>query len=224
MGLYGSPQIGYHASGRPPRRRFRWLKVLLIIVGSIIGGFIALVVGLAILIATHVIPEPATSTSTPTPQACSPSPCASSRGLVLVVSAVDRNWQPPPPTKSYETKPTPKPGFHFVRLQVAFQDQSGEHHVNPDVLQLEDSLGYSQGASVSYEDYCGSVFGSSTTLAPGGSTQPVWLCYEAGGRVDGKLTLIWTPDASKIGDQCFVQQPQLAVVDCSQVTVRVPLP
>jgi hypothetical protein len=226
MGLYGSPQIGYHAGGPTRRRRFpRWLKIVLIALAVVVGGFVALVVGLAILIAAHVIPEPATSSSSPAPtspapQACSPSPCASSHGLVLLVSAVDRNWQPPSPRASYETKPTPKPGFHFVRLQVAFQDQSGEHAVYSG-LELEDPLGYTQFASLSYEDYC--RFTSGTTLAPGGSTQPEPLCYEVGGPVDGKLTLLWTPDAIRLGDQCFTKQ-LTGVVDCSRVTVRILLP
>src|SRR5207248_2400852 len=103
--------------------------------------------------AAHVIPEPSTSSTSTGTQACAPSPCATSKGLVLLVSGVDRNWQPPVPTSKYETKPTPKPGFHFVRLQVAFQDRSGEHDVGSG-LQLEDPLAYTQLPTLGYLDEC----------------------------------------------------------------------
>lgn len=52
MGLYGSPQIGYHASGQPPKRRRRiplWLWLPCAVIGGLILLFFLVVLIIAIV-------------------------------------------------------------------------------------------------------------------------------------------------------------------------------
>lgn len=90
MGLYGSPQLGYHASGEPPKRKRRiplWLWLPFAIIGGLIALLVALIVIIAIVqVATGKVsltPSP----SSPAAQAStSPSAVATSVGILLDVS------------------------------------------------------------------------------------------------------------------------------------------
>jgi hypothetical protein len=185
----GSPQQGSFDDG-PRRRRskWRWLKILLLTVFSVFAGFVLLIVLLAVLLAAHIIRAPATSISTGIPSAapCAPAPCAVLGGIKLTVSDINRNWPVP---KDALVKPDP--GYHLVRLQVTFTDESGEHEVSPYGLNLRDPLGYQHSASPFLGTGCETARGAA--LAPGGKVGPTPLCFEAGGPVDGPLKLIWIP-------------------------------
>ncbi len=90
MGLYGSPQIGYHGPGEPPKRKRRiplWLWLPFAIVGGLFALLLAVTLVIAIVqVATGKVsltPSP----SSPPPQASSsPSTVATSLGSLLDVS------------------------------------------------------------------------------------------------------------------------------------------
>ena len=98
MGLYGSPQIGYHASGQPPKRRRRvplWLWLPCAIIGGLILLFFTAIVIVAIVqVATgkaSVSPSstaPVISTAaSPSVHASTPAASVSAPGVMLHVSS-----------------------------------------------------------------------------------------------------------------------------------------
>jgi hypothetical protein len=137
------------------------------------------------------IPTPATASFN-----CQPKPCASFQGVTLLASNVDRNYQPKDVPSYEQSNASPRPGFHFVRLEVTFTVQSGEHEIDPlDSVQLKDSLGYQQSGLALFmvDPHCNAPSGA--TVAGGSKYGPVPLCFEAGGSTTGQLTLVWIPSA-----------------------------
>jgi hypothetical protein len=131
---------------------------------------------------------------------CQPKPCASIQGVTLSVSNIDRDFKPAQyPTGSVGglaglTPPSPRPSYHFVRVEVTFRVTQGSHELDPLVLNLKDPLGYQQPADLFIDPAgkgCdttqGGLYGQGSTLGP----TPV--CFEVAGPINGALTLIWIP-------------------------------
>lgn len=163
--------------------------VALVISGGALVGFSTHprgAVSTAPAVAAVATPEPATGSS-----GCGPNPCATVGGVTLSVSTVNLSYHPPGDQLDPSVL-TPQAGFHFVRLEVVFHDVSGEHEVSPFDLNLKDALGYQQAPELG-----GLIPGCQTAsegaLAAGGTLGPTPVCFQAGGPIDGRLTLIWIP-------------------------------
>jgi hypothetical protein len=187
------PPPGYYWQ-QPPRQSHtarNWLIGLSIGCGSLI---LLGTVGLVGLI--WVGSKLATSIPTPAQASfnCQPKPCAAFDGLTLLISNIDRDYQPKDVPSYEQRNASPRPGFHFVRLEVTFTVQSGEHEIDPlDTVQLKDSLGFQQtGLALDLVDpHCLAPTGA--TVAAGSKYGPVPLCFEAGGSTTGPLKLVWIP-------------------------------
>ena len=94
MGLYGSPQIGYHASGPPPKKRRRvplWLWLPFAIIGGLILLFFTAILFVAIVqVATGKVPlspspsaPVASAPASPSVHAVTPSASVSGPGVLL---------------------------------------------------------------------------------------------------------------------------------------------
>lgn len=155
------------------------------------------------------MPTSAAMTATSSPwqisnlPACSPAPCASYNGLVMRVTAVDRNYHPVP----Y--------GFHMVRITVTFEDVRGEQQLGFDLgkrtddgFALRDPLGTWHGSPGVPGVISGcNAPGWDATLAPGATYGPFTLCISVAGPVNGPLLLYWgspTPDCDPTGGMATI--------------------
>jgi hypothetical protein len=128
--------------------------------------------------------------------ACSPAPCAVSGGLVIRFANLNRAWVPPSASSRFDVQPrTPKPGFHYVRIDLSFEAISGEHFVSADQVRLRDALGYSQSTTTAGTGNCGGLLAMTTIAAPA-KFGPLTVCFEAGGPSDGSLAMLWYPGES----------------------------
>ena len=212
---YGSPQLGPFAPPPPPpppRRGRPW------ILPAAIGGVVVLVVAISLVVIGVLVtlPKQATGTLTGLPNppisgACRVgSVCATLNGVSLVLTSVDRNYQPPPQApmslplpaglpKGTPTLPpipaftsTPLPGFHVVRVEVMFQVAGrGQHEVFPDEVILIDSQGQPQFLN-EFLDLATCTTSQGGAFGPGTKVGPTPLCFEVAGPVDGTLTLNWS--------------------------------
>jgi hypothetical protein len=189
------PPPGYYWQ-QPPRQSHtarNWLIGVSIGCGSLILLGILGVVGIIYL--ASKVPTPTTSSS-PASFTCQPKPCAVFQGVTLTVSNIDRDYKPQDVPSYEQSNASPRPGFHFVRLEATFTVQSGEHEIDPlDTVQLKDSLGYQQSGLALFmvDPHCNPPSGA--TVAAGSKYGPVPLCFEAGGSTTGPLTLVWIPSA-----------------------------
>lgn len=173
-----------------PKRR-KWVRYLLL--GCV--GCLALptAVFILLLVLAAIVAPRVRQTGTASPKAsCAPQPCAVEDGVLLLISDVNRAYQPRNLPDYAQKNATPRPGFHWVRLQVTFIDQQGEHEVSPYSVDLRDALGYQQApGGLLFDPACQSVGGSA--LALGGRLGPTPICFEAGGDPKGSLTVVWIP-------------------------------
>jgi hypothetical protein len=129
---------------------------------------------------------------------CSPAPCAVSGGLVIRFANLNRALTPPTRSGFGVLPPsTPKPGFHFVRIEVTFEAQSGEHEVGYAQVRLRDALGFVQSTTYISGGGCSSLLDSTTIAAPA-KFGPLSLCFQAGGSSDGPLAVLWYPGESSM--------------------------
>lgn len=112
---------------------------------------------------------------------------------MLVGIERDYHPKPPPPNESIpQFNMAPRPGFHIVRVVIGFQivDHS-EHEILPGGVFLTDALGQFQITDPFLDEAtCATSLGGA--YFPGAKITPTPLCFEAGGPVDGTLTVTWS--------------------------------
>ncbi|MBJ7610646.1 MAG: DUF4352 domain-containing protein [Candidatus Dormibacteraeota bacterium] len=149
------------------------------------GAAIAIAVLVTILVARQA------GIAQPGNQNCSPPPCGDDgSGFQIHVDAINRNLPP-------DTFAQPEAGNHFVQVTVRLTNNAnGPRDADTNQLLLQDSAGVRRSATLSFGSQCAAF--DSVTLAKGSSLGPKLICFDAGGDVNGKLSLIWTPGSHDI--------------------------
>jgi hypothetical protein len=144
--------------------------------------------------------------------ACSPSPCATSDGLTLLVGTVQRSGPPSPsptptPTASLSSRPpsasgsphpTPAAARHSVTVQVTVTNNSSvPDSVSPYDFQLIDSTGVARSTTLAGGSACST---SVVSIQPGATTPLLTLCFQAAGSPTGPLSLRWSPGIHQPAD------------------------
>lgn len=92
----------------------------------------------------------------------------------------------PPPARV--TVPRAIPSFHYVRVQLLFENGSGRRvKVNPADVWVKDPTGTPRGPV--REPQCDG--GKSRVLSPGGRLGPVDSCFMVAGPMDGRVVVVW---------------------------------
>lgn len=162
----------------PPLKPAPTTGRMLLRLGLVIGGLLVAVVVIASLANSSEKPNDATP--------CSPTPCVTSKeGWTVSVNGVERNLVSP---NEFEH---PESGNHFVRVGVKVTSSADEEaNVSPSNFVLKDSDGVKHSTTSISGVECG---WSPVNVAKGGSFGPHFVCFEAQGKPDGSLTLVWTP-------------------------------
>lgn len=130
--------------------------------------------------------RPTSAPSTPKPVGCVPKPCASAFSLTVRISHLNR--------KAPVGFLQPEPGNHLVLMQMAVHNDGGQDTktVSPFDFKLRDAAGVEHDVTLS--DSPGCTLWAPVALAPHAAYGPKPLCFEASGKVNGSLTLLWSPD------------------------------
>jgi len=151
------------------------LLVVLGVIGAVIGGEKT----------TGTPVSESTTQPVQQPSTCSPKPCASTGGFIVLVGNVQRNVPPSAYSK-------PEAGNHFVLVTVSFKnDSNSEKHANPTEFVLKDSTGIKHSYGAFGATGCDSW--SPVNLTKGSTFGPRPICFEAGGNATAPLVLVWTP-------------------------------
>jgi hypothetical protein len=129
--------------------------------------------------------------------------CASGDGVTVLVSNIDRNFQPQVPSFAASFA-VPEHGFHWLRIEVTVMATEGQQHLEPFNFDVKDAIGQDGPDLGAVDDPRCQMSAAGGIYGPGEGFGPFPLCFQVAGPVDGPLTLIWFPTALT-GPQSVVQ-------------------